>query len=281
MRSMNFPKARPFALSIIAAALLSGGVLAQTPPPADETPVVVIEDRAARLKVDDRPGTLDAELQVVDPNTGTVVLTIPAGTEVGREKTEMRFGPAVAPAEPVVIRQRADVRDAGNVTLGSPVTVTNRETGQTLTLDAGTVLRIDRLKLDQRRDAAGNLIRNRVDLRAVLADGTRVRIRERLAPEIEAVEVENEVDEVENEVENEAGDRQRRRGRDATASGGRSGGDRAASDSGRHGRGSSDSPERFSRPDRGGRDSIERTERVERPDRGGSGSDGGGHSGRH
>jgi len=276
MKSMNFPKARPFVLSLIAAALLSGGVLAQTPPPADETPVVVIEDRALRERIDARPGTLDSALSVVDPTTGTVLFTLPEGTEVGREKSESRFA-----AGGQLIRQRADLRDVdATVTLSEAITVTNRDTGQRMELPAGTVLSIDRLKVDQRMDASGNVLRNRIDLRGVLDDGTRVRIRERLAPEIEAVEVENEVD----EVENEAGDRQRRGGRDATASGGRSGGDRVAGESGHRGRGSSDSPERFSRPDRGGRDSIERAERVERverPDRSGSGSDGGGSSGRH
>lgn len=278
MKSSNFPGVRPFALSLLAAALLSGGVLAQTTPPPDDSPIVVVEDRALRERGDERPGTLDSALSVVDPTTGAVLFTLPEGTEVGREKSESRF--AVGGQ---LIRQRTDLRDIdATVTLSDPITVTNRDTGLQMELPAGTVLSIDRLKVDQRMDASGNVLRNRIDLRAVLSDGTRVRIRERLAPEIDAVEVENE-------VENEVGDRQRRGGRDASTRGGRSGGDRVAGEGGRRGRGSSDSPERFNRPDRGGRDSIDRPdrsgrdsiERVERPDRSGSSSDGGGSSGRH
>lgn len=279
MNSRNFPRTPTVAVSLLVAALLSGGVLAQTTPPADDAPIVVLEDRALRERIDDRPGTLDSALAVVDPTTGTVLFTLPAGTEVGRDKSESRFA-----AGGQLIRQRTDLRNVdGTVTLSEAITVTNRETGQQMELPAGTVLSIDRLKIDQRRDASNNLLRNRIDLRAVVvnADGTttRVRIRERLAPEVEAAEVENEV---EHEVENEAGDHQRRGGRDATARGGRSGGDRVANEGGRRGR-SSDNLEKVNRPDRGerperhgGRESVER---VERPDR--SGSDGGGSSGRH
>lgn len=67
-------------------------------------------------------------------------------------------------------------------------------------LPAGTVLRV---KLDQRFDANGNVVRDRVDIRTVQPDGTKIRIRIR-APEIEV-----------NDLEIKNGMVSRQRGRDA------------------------------------------------------------------
>lgn len=227
--------------TIISAALLAlvatlNPVFAQTTPP-DDTPVVVVEDRSLRERVDQRDLTLENPLALVDA-AGDPILTLPVGTLVGREKIESRFA-----AENQLIRQRTDLR---NVTLTEAVIVTNRATGESVTLPAGTVLRV---KLDQRFDAAGNVVRDRIDIRAVRADGTRLRIRDR-APEVEV-----------NDVENEMGDRHRQRGRDMAKPEDNSSGDRSS----RVERSGSDRSGRAERSERGGR--MERAERSERSGR--------------
>lgn len=237
-------------LSALAAALASTLVITepawgQTTPPT-EPPPVVIEDRSLRVKADDRDVTLSEPLEIRD-GTGSTLLNLPAGTLVGRERMETRFA---APDQP--IRNRADLRD---VTLGVDTSVTDPRTGTTFDLPAGTVIRV---KMDLRRDAAGNIVRDRVDLRATRPDGTQVRIRNR-APELEVDQIENEVDEVENEV----GDNRRQRGRDGATSGSASG--RSVARAERSGRGGGDRVERSGRSDRP--DRVERSGRPERPDR--------------
>jgi hypothetical protein len=229
----NSPRSTRFAVSALLAAIISCGALAQTTPPPDDTPVVVIEDRALRQRSDERAFTLDQPLSIVDAN-GAEVIALPVGTSVGREKTEQRFA---GPDQ--LIRQRTDLR---NVTLSEAVSVTDRRTGETVALPEGTVLRV---KVDQRMDASGNVLRDRVDLRAVLPDGTRVRIRDR-APEIEAVEVENEV---------ETADRHRQRGRDTARPEDNSSAPRVAT------------VERSGRSERVGIDRSGRSDRPDRPDR--------------
>lgn len=258
---MDMQQRMPFPRSALAAAMLTLAVSAPpvfaqatpTDPPAD-TPVVVIEDRNLRERADDRNLTLAAPLAVVD-GAGDPIVTLPAGTLVGRGKTESRFT-----ADNQLIRQRTDLR---SVTLAEAVTVNNRVTGESLTLPAGTMLRV---KLDQRFDAGGNVVRDRIDLRAVLADGTKLRIRDR-APEIEVVDVENEV-----------ADRHRQRGRDQARSEGRSG------SSGRSPRAerpaaalATDRAARVERAVSSGSGRPDRPERSERGDRG----DRGDRSGRH
>lgn len=241
--SMHFtPKRSVLAAALVA--LLSGApsAWAQTPP-VDETPVVVIEDRSLRERTDERNLTLENELALVDA-AGNPIVTLPVGTMIGREKLESRFT-----ADNQLIRQRTDLR---NVTLAEEVTVNNRATGETVTLPAGTVIRV---KLDQRLDANGNVVRDRIDLRARLADGTRIRIRDR-APEIEVNDVEiNDNDEV--------GSRHRQRGRegarsdDNSSSGRAARSERSGSDARSERSGRLDRPERGSgrgdRPERGGR----------------------------
>lgn len=269
MKTVPLIRRSALAAAVASALLVISPAFGQTTPPPTDPPVVVIEDRALRDRTDDRNLTLTTPLEVKDA-TGTTFLTLPTGTSVGRERLETRFA-----AEGVPIRQRTDLRD---VTLQEGTTVTNRATGEIDDLPAGTVIRV---KLDQRMDANGNIVRDRIDLRAVKPDGTRVRIRDR-APEIEVVDVENEVD-APDAPDDEIGDRQRRRGRDAARS----------EDSSRGGSGRADRPDRSGpgdragpsersgradraeRPDRSGRG--DRVERPERPERSGSG--GGGHSG--
>lgn len=251
------------AAAVAAALIALSPAYAQTSP-APTDPVVVIEDRALRERTNARDVVLETPLAVQDA-AGATILTLPAGTMIGRERLETRF---TAPNQP--IRERTDLR---GVTLQEAVSVTDRSTGNTVELPAGTVIRV---KLDQRMDASGNIARDRIDLRAVLPDGTKVRIRDR-APEIDLADIENEA----NEVENEAADNHRQRGRDSAkpegVSGrsvarsersGRDGGDRAD----RSGRGGGD---RLERPERSGRpDRVERAERPDRPERSGRGGSG-------
>lgn len=258
MKTVPLIRRSALAAAVTAALLVTYPSFGQTTPPPADTPVVVIEDRALRDRTDERNLTLDTPLEVKDA-TGTTFLTLPTGTSVGRERLETRFA-----AEGVPIRQRTDLRD---VTLQDAASVTNRATGEVVELPAGTVIRV---KLDQRMDANGNIVRDRIDLRAVKPDGTRVRIRDR-APEIEVVDIENEVD-APDAPDDEIGNRQRQRGRDAarTADNSRGGGGRAER-SDRSGRGDrGDRAERPERPDRSGRG--ERVERPERPERSGGNS---------
>lgn len=232
----------------VAAALIGiSPAYAQTPPPPPD-PVVVIEDRALRERTNARDVVLETPLAVQDA-AGATILTLPAGTMIGRERLETRF---TTPDQP--IRERTDLR---GVTLQEAVSVTDRSTGNTVELPAGTVIRV---KLDQRMDANGNIARDRIDLRAVLPDGTKVRIRDR-APEIDLVDIENEA----NEVENEAADNHRQRGRDSAKPEGVSG--RSVARSERSGRNDGDRGERADRSGRGGGDRLERPERSGRPDR--------------
>lgn len=236
-----------FRHSILSAALVSALFAVspafgqETPPPVDP-PVVVIEDRALRDRIDERDVVLTAPLEVKDA-TGTVFLSLPEGTTIRRERIETRFATATEP-----IRVRTDLRDV--VVPEGGTTVTNRATGEVIALPAGTVFRV---KLDQRM-ANGVTVRDRIDFRAVLPDGTKVRFRDR-APEIEV-----------NDVENEIGDRNRQRGRDvARSDDNRRGGSGRAERSERSGRG--DRVERAERPERS--DRGERAERPERPERSG------------
>lgn len=246
MKTTQFIRLSALAAAVASTLAITTPALGQTTPPADTPPPVVLEDRSLRVKVDDRDLTLVTPLEVKDA-AGATIISLPVGTLIGRDRMETRFA---APDQP--IRERTDLRD---VTLGVPTTVTDRQTGNTIELPAGTVVRV---KVDVRRDAAGNIVRDRVDLRAVLPDGTKIRIRDR-APELE-------VDDIENEVENEAADNRRQRGRDsATAENSRGGGSGRAERSGREGR-----ADRAERPDRSGRsDRVERPDRPERSGRGG------------
>lgn len=261
MKTVPLIRRSALAAAVASALLVMSPAFGQTTPPPTDPPAVVIEDRALRDRIDDRNLTLTTPLEVKDA-TGTTFLTLPVGTSVGRERLETRFA-----AEGVPIRLRTDLRD---VTLQEATTVTNRATGEIVELPAGTVIRV---KLDQRMDANGNIVRDRIDLRAVKPDGTRVRLRDR-APE-------TQIDQVENEVENEVGDNHRQRGRDVAKPE-----DNSRSSSGRADRADRSGPgdragpsersgraDRVERPDRSGR--SERVERPERPERGGSG----GHSG--
>lgn len=249
MKTMHFIRLSALAAAVASTLAITTPALGQTTPPADPPPTVVLEDRSLRVKADDRDLTLVEPLDVKDA-AGATVISLPAGTLIGRERTETRFA---APDQP--IRQRTDLRD---VTLAVATTVTDRQTGNTIELPAGTVIRV---KVDVRRDAAGNIVRNRVDLRAVQPDGTKIRIRDR-APEME-------VDDIENEVENETADNRRQRGRDgATADNSRGSSSARGERSGREGR-----AERAERPDRSGRsDRVERPDRPERSGRGGGNS---------
>lgn len=252
MKTLPLIRRSALAAAVASALLVMSPAFGQaTPPPADP-PVVVIEDRALRDRIDDRNLTLSTPLEVKDA-TGTTFLTLPTGTSVGRERLETRFA-----AEGVPIRQRTDLRD---VTLQEATSVTNRATGEVVELPAGTVIRV---KLDQRMDANGNIVRDRIDLRAVKPDGTRVRIRDR-APEIEVVDMENEVD-APDAPDDEIAGQSRQRGRDAARTADNSrGGSGRADRADRSGRG-----DRAERPDRSGR--SDRPERPERSGRGGGNS---------
>lgn len=246
-------------LSALAAAVASTlavtePAFGQTTPPADNPPVV-LEDRSLRVKVDERDLTLAAPLDIKDAE-GNTIISLPVGTLVGRDRMETRFA---APDQP--IRERTDLRD---VTLGVATTVTDPRTGNTIELPAGTIIRV---KVDVRRDAAGNIVRDRVDLRAVRPDGTKIRIRDR-APEMQVGEIENEV---ENEIENEAANNHRQRGRATAKAEGVSGRDAVRVESSGHGgRGDrAERPERSGRPDR-----VDRVERPDRPERSGHGGSG-------
>lgn len=260
MKTIPLLRHSALAAAVATALLVTYPAFGQTTPPPADPPVVVIEDRALRDRTDERNLTLDTPLEVKDA-TGTTFLTLPTGTSVGRERLETRFA-----AEGVPIRQRTDLR---NVTLQEATSVTNRATGEVVELPAGTVIRV---KLDQRMDANGNIVRDRIDLRAVKPDGTRVRIRDR-APEIEVVDVENEVD-APDAPDDGIASQSRQRGRDAVRSADNSrGGSGRAERSDRSGRGDrSDRAERPERPDRSGR--SERVERPERPERSGGGNSG-------
>jgi hypothetical protein len=233
----------PMLAAALAAALFAAPLAAQTTdpeatPPADPVPVV-IEDRSLRSRTAARDLVLGETLAVTDA-AGNTLVTLPAGTRIGRERNETRFA-----AEDQPIRQRTDLR---GVRLEAPTTITDRRSGETIELPAGTILRV---RLDQRLDGDGNIVRDRIDLRAVQPDGTRLRIRDR-APETAVIE-----------RENEATDNHRQRGRDVARA--------------------EDRPPRVERADRSGRrdgraERVERPERPERPERSGSGR-GGGNSG--
>lgn len=132
------------------------------------------EGRSVRERVDSRNLVLTAALEVRDAK-GTTILNLPAGTSVGRERVETQFATTGA-----AIRQRTELSD---VILSEPAEVVDRSTGGTVVLPAGTAMRV---RLDQRMDANGNVVRDRIDLRALKPDGTELRIRDR-APEIDVV----------------------------------------------------------------------------------------------
>ncbi len=159
-------------------------LLAQLEPgPDDELPVVV-EDRSQRERLEARNAPLPVEVELSTP-IGEFFL--PAGTDVGRFRQETRVAPLVEPDTPAqVIRQRTELRE---VLLTEPIVVTNPLTGLEIVLDPGTL--VQRLRTEERFDAEGNVLRDRVELRAVLPDGQELRIRAR-APEIDAVEMELE-----------------------------------------------------------------------------------------
>lgn len=234
------------ALALATCSLFAAPVLAQAGDPAatpTDPPLVVLEDRALRERTRDRELTLAEALELQDA-TGATILSLPVDTTIGGERLETRFA-----AEDQPIRNRVDLR---RVTLQEATSLTDRRTGETIELPAGTILRV---KLDQRFDANGNVVRDRIDIRAVKPDGTRVRIRDR-SPETEVVDRENEVD-------HPAGDMHRQRGRDAQ---------RPEDNSSR--------VARSDRADRSGRDRADRPERGGRNDRPERGGRGGGNSGR-
>lgn len=254
MNTIRLIRLSALAAAVASTLAITAPAFGQTTPPAD-TPPPVLEDRSLRVKVDDRDLTLATPLDVKDA-AGNTVISLPVGTMIGRDRMETRFA---APDQP--IRQRTELRD---VTLAVATTVTDPRTGNTIELPAGTVIRV---KVDVRRDAAGNIVRDRVDLRAVEPDGTKIRIRDR-APEMEVGEIENEV---EHQMENEAANNHRQRGRDAAKAEGVSGRDGVRVDmSSRHGgRDRVERPERSGRPDR-----VDRVERPDRPERSGHGGSG-------
>ena len=234
------------AAAIAVACLAGSPAFAQTNDPGatpTDPPLVVIEDRAQRERTRDRNLALSEPLELQNA-TGTTILTLPTATTIGQERLETRFA-----AEDQPIRNRTDLR---RVTLQEATTLTDRRTGETIELPAGTILRV---KLDQRFDAAGNVVRDRIDIKAVQPDGTRIRIRDR-PPEIEVVDRENENG-------NAAGDNHRQRGRDVQ---------RPEDDSSR--------VARSERVERSGRDRADRPERSGRDDRPDRGHRGGSNSGR-
>ena len=253
MNTLHFIRYTAVAAAVASALLAAPPSFAQTPPPTDTPPVVVIEDRALRERIDQRDVVLEAALDVKDA-AGTTFLTLPEGTTIRRERLETRFATATGP-----IRVRTDLRDVVIPTGGT--TVTNRATGEVITLPEGTVIRV---KLDQ-RTANGVTVRDRIDFRAVLPDGTRVRFRDR-APEIDV-----------NDVENEVGDNHRQRGRDsAKAEDNRSSSGRADRSDRRGGDDRADRSDRSGRGDRVDRaERQERSGRAERPERSGRGGNSG------
>jgi hypothetical protein len=233
------------AIALAAGSLANTPVIAQTGDPGAtpaDPPLIVIEDRALRERTRDRDLTLSEALELQDA-TGSTILTLPIDTTIGRERQETRFA-----AENQPIRNRTDLQ---RVTLQEATTLTDRRTGDAIELPAGAILRV---KLDQRFDAAGNVVRDRIDIKAVKPDGTRIRIRDR-SPEIEVVDRENEDGDM-------ARDNHRQRGRDVQKP--EDNGGRVA---------------RSERSDRSGRDRGDRPERSGRDDRPERGSRGGGSSG--
>lgn len=159
----------------VASALVSNAPESAQASWAGESPSRVVNGgRSVRERVDSRNLVLTCALEVRDA-TGFTVLSLPAGTNIGRERVETQF--AIAG---VAICQRTDLRD---VLLPEETLVTDRSTGGTVVLPAGTMIRA---KLDQRMDANGKIVRDRIDLRALKPDGTQLRIRDR-APEVEVI----------------------------------------------------------------------------------------------
>lgn len=133
--------------------------------PAPTAPAV--EKRALRQETVNRNVILARDL-VINDASGEVLLTLPAGTVIGRDKSVTRFA---APEQ--ILRRDARFKD---VVLHQAVAVADPRNGERIALPAGTVVRFSS---QQRFDAAGKVIREGVDLRAALPDGTRMRIRDR------------------------------------------------------------------------------------------------------
>lgn len=135
--------------------------------PAPTAPAPAVENRALRQETVNRNVTLARDLILNDAG-GAVLLTLPAGTLIGRDKSVTRFA---APEQ--ILRRDARFKE---VILPQAVAVADPRNGERIDLPAGTVVRFSR---QQRFDAAGKVIREGVDLRAALPDGTRMRIRDR------------------------------------------------------------------------------------------------------
>lgn len=147
---------------------------ARTNPAGERSPSLVSEGRSVRERIDNLNLVLAGPLEVRDAS-GIALVNLPTGTTVGLQRIETRFATAG-----LAIRQRTELRD---VMLSEETMVTDRATGGSVTLPAGTLLRV---KLDQGMDAHGNIVRDRIELRALRPDGIHVRIRDR-APEIDVL----------------------------------------------------------------------------------------------
>lgn len=132
--------------------------------PAAETQAL---RRALREETVNHDVTLARDLVIKDAG-GQTLLTLPAGTVIGRDKSITRFSAAGQ-----VVRRDARFKD---VALNQAVAVADPRSGERLDLPAGTIVRLRR---QQRFDPAGNLTREGVDLRAALPDGSLMRIRDR------------------------------------------------------------------------------------------------------
>jgi hypothetical protein len=142
------------------------------PPPQHTATALVAaapagENRALRQETVNRNVTLADDLVINDAG-GEILLTLPAGTVIGRDKSVTRYA---APER--ILRRDARFKD---VVLHQPVAVADPRNGERMDLPAGTVVRFS---TQQRFDTAGDVIREAVDLRAALPDGTLMRIRDR------------------------------------------------------------------------------------------------------
>lgn len=129
--------------------------------------VAAADKRALREETVNRDVTLARDLVVKDAG-GQTLVTLPAGTVIGRDKSVTRFTRSGQ-----VARRDARLKD---VTLHQAVAVADPRSGEQLDLPAGTIVRVRR---QQRFDPAGNITREGVDLRAALPDGSQMRIRDR------------------------------------------------------------------------------------------------------
>lgn len=127
-----------------------------------------------RQQTESRNVTLAADLVVKDAGDQPL-LTLPAGTIVGRDQSVTRFAPSGQ-----LLRRDARLKD---VVLPRAVVVADPRNGEQLNLPEGTIVR---LSSKQQFDAAGNLTRKRVALRAALPDGSELRIRDRSQADVAA-----------------------------------------------------------------------------------------------